>query len=54
MWSCTEAITFGRRSVEVTVLRLGWNPRTSTTTLLPSRPLPINPLAAPNAPKVPE
>jgi len=51
MWSCTEAVTFGRRSVEVTVLRLGWNPRTSTTTLLPSRPLPINPLAAPKNPE---
>ena len=51
MWSCTEAVAFGRRSVEVTVLRLGWNPRTSTTTLLPSRPLPINPLAVPKNPE---
>jgi 3D (Asp-Asp-Asp) domain-containing protein len=51
MWSCTEAVGFGRRSVEVTVLRLGWNPRTSTTTLLPSRPLPINPLSAPKDPE---
>jgi 3D (Asp-Asp-Asp) domain-containing protein len=41
MWSCTEALAFGRRDVEVTVLRLGWNPRTSTTTLQ-SRPLPSN------------
>jgi len=40
MWSCTEALQFGRRSVEVTVLRLGWNPRTSTTAPLQARPLP--------------
>jgi 3D (Asp-Asp-Asp) domain-containing protein len=30
MWSCHEALAFGRRSVQVTVLRLGWNPRAST------------------------
>jgi len=24
MWNCTEARAFGRRSVDVTVLRLGW------------------------------
>jgi len=41
MWSCTEAQRFGRRSVEVTIIRLGWNPRDSTTDLLPSRPLPL-------------
>ena len=27
MWSCTEALDFGRRTARVTVLRLGWNPR---------------------------
>jgi len=47
MWSCTEAIRFGRRAVEVTVLRLGWNPRTSTTGLLPSRPLPLSTMQPP-------
>lgn len=26
MWSCYEALTFGRRAVTVTVLRLGWRP----------------------------
>ena len=41
MWSCFEAQRFGRRMVEVTVIRLGWNPRDSTTDLLPSRPLPL-------------
>jgi 3D (Asp-Asp-Asp) domain-containing protein len=29
MWSCHEALAFGRKQVEVTVLRLGWNPRAS-------------------------
>lgn len=27
MWSCYEALDFGRQSVALTVLRLGWNPR---------------------------
>ena len=27
MWSCVEAISFGRRQITVTVLRHGWNPR---------------------------
>jgi 3D (Asp-Asp-Asp) domain-containing protein len=44
MWSCFEALSFGRRSVEVTVIRLGWNPRDSTTDLLPSHPLPLGEL----------
>ena len=26
MWSCDEALVFGRRSIRLTVLRLGWNP----------------------------
>jgi 3D (Asp-Asp-Asp) domain-containing protein len=26
IWSCFEALDFGRRIVDVTVLRLGWNP----------------------------
>lgn len=51
MWSCTEAVNFGRRSVEVMVLRLGWNPRTSTTTLLPARPIPVDPLSVPRNPE---
>ena len=54
MWSCNEAIEFGRRPIHVTVLRLGWNPRATTPGFmdrffkrpepapqpLPSRPLP--------------
>ena len=50
MWSCAEAVAFGRRIVEVTVLRLGWNPRTSTTTLLPSRPIQAGQLPVPKNP----
>ncbi len=34
MWSCNEALSFGRRSVRVTVLRLGWNPRDTTPSLV--------------------
>ena len=52
MWSCYEALEFGRKPVRLTVLRLGWNPRATTPSLmdrffkhpeaptLPSRPLP--------------
>ena len=54
MWSCFEALRFGRKSAHVTVLRLGWNPRATTPSLidrifrraehqepLASRPLPV-------------
>jgi 3D (Asp-Asp-Asp) domain-containing protein len=27
MWSCYEALDFGRRPVTITILRLGWNPK---------------------------
>jgi 3D (Asp-Asp-Asp) domain-containing protein len=30
MWSCHEALAFGRRGLTVNVLRLGWNPRASS------------------------
>jgi 3D (Asp-Asp-Asp) domain-containing protein len=59
MWSCHEALRFGRKPVQLTVLRLGWNPRSTAPgfmdrllrryeappppTALPSRPLPIQP-----------
>ena len=29
MWSCIDALAFGRQSVQVTILRLGWDPRAS-------------------------
>jgi 3D (Asp-Asp-Asp) domain-containing protein len=53
MWSCNEALEFGRRPIHLTVLRLGWNPRATTPGFLdrlfkrgepeplPSRPLPL-------------
>jgi hypothetical protein len=34
MWSCHEALRFGRRPVELRVLRLGWNPAASTPSLV--------------------
>jgi 3D (Asp-Asp-Asp) domain-containing protein len=34
MWSCNEALQFGRQRVHLTVLRLGWNPGATTPTLL--------------------
>jgi 3D (Asp-Asp-Asp) domain-containing protein len=54
MWSCNEALSFGRQSIRLTVLRLGWNPHATTPSFLqrffkragaepaplPSRPLP--------------
>jgi len=56
IWSCHEALKFGRRPARINVLRLGWNPRATSPTFinrlfkrafpgkpLPSRPLPIEP-----------
>ena len=34
MWSCHEALRFGRREVRVTVLRLGWDPTASSPRLI--------------------
>lgn len=34
MWSCHEALAFGRQQIELTVLRLGWNPNASTPSLV--------------------
>src|SRR5437762_5736915 len=52
MWSCNEALQFGRKPIRLTVLRLGWNPRATTPSFLdrffkrPSgpEPLPARPL----------
>ena len=30
VWSCNEALAFGRRPVSITVIRLGWNPNAHT------------------------
>lgn len=56
MWSCNEALQFGRKPIHLTVLRLGWNPRATTPSfldrffkrpaepeVLPARPLPQAP-----------
>ncbi len=34
MWSCHEALELGRRGMQITVLRLGWNPRASSPRLV--------------------
>ena len=34
MWSCYEALDFGRMPIELTVLRLGWNPKATAPTFL--------------------
>jgi 3D (Asp-Asp-Asp) domain-containing protein len=34
LWSCNEALVFGRKQVQVEVLRLGWNPSASTPSLI--------------------
>jgi len=34
MWSCYEALDFGRQPIRLTVLRLGWNPMATTPTFL--------------------
>ena len=58
MWSCHEALQFGRRQIAINVLRLGWNPAASTPTLIdrlfrqreaatlsePTAPLPSRPI----------
>jgi 3D (Asp-Asp-Asp) domain-containing protein len=50
MWSCTEAQQFGRRSVRMTVVRLGWNPHATTRSFVdrllrkPSAPWEPDPL----------
>ena len=36
LWSCKEALQFGRRSVRLTVLRLGWSPENSLPGLVDS------------------
>jgi hypothetical protein len=33
-WSCHEALELGRKNIQITVLRLGWNPRASAPRLI--------------------
>ena len=58
MWSCNEALQLGRRFIGINVLRLGWNPKASTPSLIdrlfrqrelaqraePQAPLPSRPI----------
>jgi 3D (Asp-Asp-Asp) domain-containing protein len=34
MWSCHEALAFGRTGVSIVVLRLGWNPQASSPSII--------------------
>jgi 3D (Asp-Asp-Asp) domain-containing protein len=69
MWSCYEALDFGRMPIQLTVLRLGWNPKATTPTFferlfkrpaentgarLPARPLPQDVVPASNETTPPE
>jgi 3D (Asp-Asp-Asp) domain-containing protein len=48
MWSCNEALQFGRKPIHVNVLRLGWNPRATSPTFFerlfkpPQLPAPLS------------
>lgn len=66
MWSCHEAVAFGRQDVTLTVLRLGWNPSNTTPALmdfffrrpqppprLPARPFNVDDFNVPTEPPVP-
>jgi 3D (Asp-Asp-Asp) domain-containing protein len=53
-WSCHDALNFGRRSAQVVVLRLGWNPRASGASLLDAiLPWREKPRAKPKPPSQP-
>lgn len=64
LWSCHEALAFGRRPIRLTVLRLGWNPQMSAPGLVdslfrqreanrPVVPAPESPAPAPPLPASP-
>jgi hypothetical protein len=50
MWSCHEALRFGRRPVRLVVIRLGWNPRASTRGLIDRMFMPREPAPSPTPP----
>jgi 3D (Asp-Asp-Asp) domain-containing protein len=62
MWSCFEALRFGRQDVRIIVLRLGWDPKETTPlieTLFHRRtpgdePRPTEPPRTPRPSRVPE
>jgi len=62
LWSCDDALAFGRQDVRVTILRLGWDPRASAPAALEqvfrrrerAQPAPAAPgEAAPHGPSAP-
>ena len=60
IWSCNEALSFGRKEAHVIVLRLGWNPSASTPlietlfhTRTPASPAPVQTPPARPLPAVP-
>ena len=54
LWSCHEALAFGRRPVRLTVLRLGWSPQMSAPSLIDRVIRQRESSAVPPAPSVPE
>lgn len=59
MWSCDDAIQLGRRQMTITLLRMGWNPKASTPTMIDRLfrqreavlpPRPVKPAAGPADP----
>lgn len=59
MWNCNEALAFGRQTVQVTILRLGWDPQNSAPTAVEQlfrrreRARPATPPSDPAAPATP-
>ena len=67
LWSCHDALRFGRRPIQLEVLRLGWNPQNSQPgrvdnlfkqreierAQLPAHPKPAAPAVAPTSDVVP-
>jgi 3D (Asp-Asp-Asp) domain-containing protein len=56
MWSCHEALRFGRAAVSIVVLRLGWSPQASTPSIIDRlfrRREATAPVRVPDEPQVP-
>jgi 3D (Asp-Asp-Asp) domain-containing protein len=50
MWNCNEALDFGRRSIAINVLRLGWNPKASAPAAIAANIIARPDAAAPGYP----
>ena len=50
MWNCNEALDFGRRSIAINVLRLGWNPKASAPAAIAANLIAKPDVAAPGYP----